>query len=218
MTQEMDLMPVSRIREHRVALDEKVKLFGQMRLYYRFTGDGYGRAAQTSLMLARMWMGKLLGAMGEAHPYPESYVPGSKVVERAVDQAESVPPLNIPAGGMIEMVKMQRLDLRELIEYWGIPLKAYGSTESDVTALEFFCIETVYRHLCEANMWLGMELSAQDALRVEREHQAVIDAGGSPDHTPAPSATKSKEQPVMVTTFSPLPPELSDDAPTGAAV
>lgn len=217
MTQEIDLMPVSRIREHRVALDEKVKLFGQMCDYHFAAGHGYGRAAQVSLMLARMWMGKLLGATGEGHPYPESYVPGSAVVEKAVDQSEALPPLNIPAGGMIEMVKMQRLDLRELIEYWGIPLKAYGSNESDVTALEFFCIETVYRHLCEANMWLGMELSAQDALRVDREHQAIIDAGGSPDYTPAPSATKFKEQPVMASD-APVPPEFADDAPEGTPV
>lgn len=183
-------MEVSTIRSMRMKLDEKITAFVILQKYH-FTKEGHGRSATQALMLARMWMGKLLGVLGEPNPYPNSMEPND-IVEPPADVApgqRGVLPTaadevlaKVNAKGplaIIEYLKMQRADVDEMIFQWQKPFTAAAEgsfdTPPETAPLEFLCIERIYGYLTEGKMWLGMEMEAYDRYQKEIERELAVE-------------------------------------------
>lgn len=127
--------------------------------------------AYTSLQLAQMWMGKLLGDIGTEYPYREGANVKSSIIDDRADQAAQPIPLTI---GRVFAVK----ELREFIS-----LIQAQIVELDVNQELFDRIKIIYEHLQTAKMWLGQELNniklrqnAKADLEVQYEAALQIEA------------------------------------------
>jgi hypothetical protein len=110
--------------------------------------------AYTHLEFARMWMGKLQGALGNPYPYPESYNPESKVIEAPTDvDPVPVPNFNEPISDVKQLRKILSDILRSIKKEYA-PRFTSSLTDSGYLAC-FNCIS----HLMEANFALGMRLN-----------------------------------------------------------
>lgn len=132
----------------------------------------------TSLQLTKMWLGKILGELGQAHPYPESTNPSNEIIEAAVDKY-SLSSLPLQDNNMkdyfsvtdqpnihwynnfthIQKVKWLRGELKSLDSEIFALLKErvdeLPEENADKAALfMMYC----YKSYTESVMWLGTEL------------------------------------------------------------
>jgi hypothetical protein len=180
-------MNIQQIKTMRVGLDEKVKLFEALKTYNFAPGKAFGKNAQEALLLARMWMGKLLGVIGEPSPHPNSMKPDNNIVDppadavphagyianesgntaKAIDKEGSAVSMQDTAD-MVVWVKMQRLDVDETINEWLKIFARLNERDNAGDELRFMCVERIVGYLIEAKLWLGMELEAQDVWKKEQ--------------------------------------------------
>lgn len=117
--------------------------------------------AHKSLNLAFMWLGKAKGFLGETHPYKESYNPGNKVIEKAVDVSDEngVQHYETP----IHMLKALRADLKNLDRAISSNL---GFAQGDSSEL-YEAVQNAFTHFHESCMWLGVALGNIKDMGVE---------------------------------------------------
>jgi hypothetical protein len=115
--------------------------------------------AYDSLILAKAWLGKVLGELGAENPYKSGYKTVEDI-EPTADKANYVVTRNIDTGGYdwdmgmnhIEKVDWLRQEIQSIIDLV-IPINIYNQTREAAVART-----NVYNHLCEAKFWLGFEL------------------------------------------------------------
>lgn len=113
-----------------------------------------------SLLLAKAWLGKVLGELGEETPYTndgkrktvEDIEPtNAKNNELSINNFKQV--VNWESANHIEKVDWLRQDIKHIIHL--VELRIFTSNQSR----EFAIARTnTYNHLCEARFWLGFEL------------------------------------------------------------
>lgn len=108
-----------------------------------------------SLSLAKMWLGKALGELGESNPYPESSNPQSDKIEPSADVAEQKLVFDdIDMTNTVALAKKVRSEIKRLEN----DLCSYFSANITATDLGVF-VNQSRLSLIEANMWIGMKLS-----------------------------------------------------------
>lgn len=132
----------------------------------------YHHRSEESLILSRMWLGKVLGALGKDYPYKESTNPESTVIENPTDKAAS---LNYPSfttfTNCLEVVKGLRHEIHVLSDM----IRGFKET---VNVMDFSSINRDIDHVMlktgidmaltsciESGMWLGMSLNVIDKYR-----------------------------------------------------
>lgn len=109
-----------------------------------------------SLLLAKAWLGKLLGELGDSNPYST----GKKTVEDIEPTADvnNEVPFGDKIGDTpfrnkshIEKVDWLRGEIQEVIDEINSPEILHNIDNG-------LYWNYTYKHLCEAKMWLGLEL------------------------------------------------------------
>lgn len=104
--------------------------------------------ALKSILLARMWSGKMLASLGAANPYPES-TNKNLIVEPTADQATiNVDPRIMTYDDVILMCK----EMRNACDMLNDDIGAISGVNNTIHV-------TVIRHVQECKMWLGMLMS-----------------------------------------------------------
>lgn len=158
------------IKELRVKIDGLSQLVKELRphgnsLNWRAFHSRETEQAYDSLILAKAWLGKLLGELGAENPYGSNY----KTVEDIVPTADKA---NITSTGCIIIDKsngepndltwlqkshIEKVDwLRQEIE--SIISNIPTATVYNATREWNIARTNTYNHLCEARFWLGFEL------------------------------------------------------------
>ena len=107
-----------------------------------------------SLKMARAWMGKLLGLMGEESPYKNDGKRHSvQDIEPVSDVAVTSRSLDHMNG--IERVDWLRQELSSLQRDYDVMCESSDSHDVKVST----CLISVYQHLAESRFWLGFELA-----------------------------------------------------------
>jgi hypothetical protein len=116
-----------------------------------------------SLILAKAWLGKILGELGAENPYKSGYKTVEDI-EPAADKHTEINQTQIfgKEQGLInenylnynhiEKVDWLRQEIQSIIDLV-IPINIYNQTREAAVART-----NVYNHLCEAKFWLGFEL------------------------------------------------------------
>lgn len=145
----------------------------------RLVPGPYPALSKQSLQLSRMWLGKVLGAMGKDYPYPDSTNPGSKVIEKATDKADEIIYTRYRTfTTCLEVVKELRSNLKAFVP---AILSVYSNILQECHIFNEFAIQNgnpainidetrmdlyeAMRHCQESIMWLGMELNNIGAVR-----------------------------------------------------
>lgn len=112
------------------------------------------KAASSSLLMAKAWLGKLLGILGEATPYKKDGKRHSiKDIEPAADKSVS------NFAHVEKMNEIERLDwLREKIKTVEEDFESMCQNQSSVVLKIDVCLLSVSQHLTEARFWLGLDL------------------------------------------------------------
>ena len=111
--------------------------------------------AHTSLLLAKAWMGKLLGVLGEATPYAND---GKRSDVKDIEPAADVSEIASHIDGWPEKNHIEKIDwLREEINRF-IPIFINWPQTPAKGAEQGTCKGEIYKHLCEARFHLGFEL------------------------------------------------------------
>jgi len=119
--------------------------------------------AVDSLYLAKAWLGKVLGELGEENPYKSGYKT-KEDIEPTADVAEYIPGNKAIADrnkkDYSEFNHIEKVDwLRQEIEVIVNLVKQIARTDAQFFTKEFNIARTnSYNHLCEARFWLGFEL------------------------------------------------------------
>ena len=119
--------------------------------------------ATDSLYLAKAWLGKVLGELGEDSPYPKDGT--RKTVEDIEETADKATESNPTKDGRvyeqrnhIEKVDWLRQEIKNVIDVivnFGKPAHSEIFTASREMAI---ARTNAYTYLCEARFWLGFEL------------------------------------------------------------
>lgn len=152
-----------RIREIRVELQMLIEAEPQMinasTVKYWNHYRNYIEQAKLKLTSSRMWLGKVLGELGTANPYPDSKNPESSAIEPTADVSDSQ--IIFPSEA-VPFIKTMRKRLEEL----ETELKVHTDRESwpigTDTIFNFWRMRHVMKateDLMEASMWYGMALS-----------------------------------------------------------
>lgn len=124
-----------------------------------------------ALNLAKMWLGKALGELGESNPYPESSNPQSDKIEPTADVADKKIEFDdIDITNIVAVAKKVRSEIKTL-ENDLSQLFAVNITSTDLGTF----VNQSRLSLIEANMWIGMKLSGFR----ERKEQQEITANNS---------------------------------------
>ncbi len=151
---------IDRVKEIRLEIDRTINTAKGLTVSSRETSLAF-----TNLQRGKMWLGKVLGAIGTANPYPDSTNPDNKKIE---PQADHTPEgyLFDPSFGQIERVKALRKICDGSIanlEFLTFPASPTSPSRGD----QF--INQSLLAMEEAKMWYGWEL---DRIRNESEAKA----------------------------------------------
>lgn len=110
--------------------------------------------ATNSLKMARAWMGKLLGLLGEESPYKND---GKR---HTVSDIEPTADVSVTSNSLTHLNQVERVDwLRQ--ELAGLQhdydVMCTAADTHDVKAST--CLVSIYQHLSECRFWLGFELA-----------------------------------------------------------
>lgn len=145
-----------------------------------------------SLSLAKMWLGKALGELGESNPYPESSNPQSDKIEPTTDVAEQKLVFDdIDMTNTVALAKKVRSEIKRLEN----DLCSYFSANITATDLGVF-VNQSRLSLIEANMWIGMKLS--DFRRRKDDDEAFHNSAGQQKYETYIAAIKEREAPGNV--------------------
>lgn len=139
--------------------------------FARITHTRYANLARTSFQLARMWLGKTLGALDESkssYPYYESLDPENCFVAPGADLA--APSLDEIAEsgiftGTSNQTQVQRAKrIRQLLSQDNKNLAALRQqcaveTSEDGSLSAYECLTRALLNLHDATMWMGMEVA-----------------------------------------------------------
>lgn len=149
------------IKETRVQIDQmlqKVKIIPQPN---RETALCY-----TAMQKGFMYLGLLLGAIGEANPYPESSDPQSKRIEEPTDKYIAIPIDINTWSDRIAAIKQLRSDVQgavDTIRSFKVALVNAPATDVSMTADHidkiFPILSTAMYSMVDAKLWLGQELN-----------------------------------------------------------
>lgn len=127
------------------------------------------KKATDSLSLAKMWLGKALGSMGDSNPYPEGNNPANDAVEPLADTAtEAVVFEGIDMNNQIAVAKKIRLEISVLLADLGGSF-SFNNTSTDLGTF----VNCSRLAMVEAGMWLGMYLRKVNDIQERQEKQAA---------------------------------------------
>lgn len=145
-----------------------------------------------SLNLAKMWLGKALGSLGESNPYPESSNPQSEKIEPTADVAEKKIEFDdIDMTNIVAVAKKVRSEIK-MLENDLSQLFAVNITSTDLGTF----VNQSRLSLIEANMWIGMKLS--DFRERKVAHEEISNNSGQQKYELYVEAIKSREAPGTV--------------------
>lgn len=109
----------------------------------------------TSIQNASMRLGKALGKLNAPNPYPESYNPGSPIIEKHADLSEGNVELITPMEGLDRtgFVKALRVELSLTQDF----INWIGQWTPNAEAINY--ITTSKGYIEDAVLWLGQELN-----------------------------------------------------------
>ena len=120
--------------------------------------------AMNSLLIAKAWMGKMLQALNQTNPYPESHNPKSPTIEKATEETTNnllsvfeSEEVNTQTG----RVKYLRSMISETVNTTRILISGKDGYNTDKKMKPFEAMYPYFalQHLEEAKMWLGWELN-----------------------------------------------------------
>ena len=122
-----------------------------------------------SLILAKCWLGKVLGELGEETPYKND---GKRKDVKDIEETADTQELTYAKGSTdnhngilnyenkthIEKIDCLREEIKKVVD---VIAKDMPTTMLDFAQLKTIsnCFKTTYQHLSEARFWLGFELS-----------------------------------------------------------
>lgn len=142
--------------------------------------------AFTNLERCKMWLGKVLEAIGVTTPYPESNNPESKVIEPQADQSEETLFNNPAELDEVEAIKIVRQYLHRLTA----DMVALYKNHIGGAQMVRLSLENSLSALSESKMWLGgalnqirkKQLSDHDHKQLQKtEALTKADQGIKPD-------------------------------------
>jgi hypothetical protein len=123
----------------------------------------------TSLQLGRMWLGKALAPLGTEYPYPNSTDSSNEDIEPEADKLEDGEVCyDVMKGEELTHIKKIK-QLRELLDdivgdgfIDPSDIQDAMRGQSDTVTFEYaLSLSNAYTYICEAKMWLGVELGNQ---------------------------------------------------------
>lgn len=193
------------------------------RIFQSLNENGDYYHVEMATKLAFMWLGKAKGIVGSDNPYPNSTDPSNKIIEAAVDtyQGEDLIAENDDEIAFIKSVRAALGECEKAIRNGLMPYLAQNS-------LYQLAIGEAYVNVCEAKMFLGLELGELRDTTKEIPAPAELNPADNPPpvatqpneeapvpaDAPTPEATPSPEpQPEPVPTPEPEP-QPTASAPT----
>lgn len=146
MKNQEETNPTDFLRELRIEIDGTMQLVGDL------TGSRQTQIAEDALSMAKAWLGKLLGEIGEQSPYGNDYKT-KEDIQPTADVAVTVDSPYYDQMGYIEKV----LHLRELIQDLAEEVKELSPAITD-SREKSICRTNAWNYLSEAKMHLGFEL------------------------------------------------------------
>lgn len=143
-----------KIKEIRVQIDAAFQLTGMLRSSREVA------LAKTHFQEAKMSLGKVLGYIGAANPYPESKNPNSPVIEKTADTAINT---KLPHQDIVANIKAVR-QLADTISH-SLEILVLPADRSDKCQLFY---EDCFLQVNKGMMWLGMDLG-----RIRDEEEAA---------------------------------------------
>jgi hypothetical protein len=115
--------------------------------------------AKTNLQRAQMFLGKMLGSIGEKTPYTESNNSDNEIIEEPVDKAPGA--IKYPDGvdTTIKKIKFIREEIEIVVQQINATIGMYDKVIDEYDILSASFLVTVMTALTEAEMWLGQELN-----------------------------------------------------------
>lgn len=120
------------------------------------------KKATDSLLLAKAWLGKVLGELGSKNPYKSGYKT-KEDIEPTADVNQDIHGYNLDVvhfedKNHIEKVDWLRSEIQKIIDETGEFL-AKANIENPLLLNSINAIGSiVLQHICEARFWLGFEL------------------------------------------------------------
>jgi|SRR6476620_2419560 len=105
-----------------------------------------------AMELGFMWLGKLLGELGQQNPYPNSTDSSNTTVEPSADTVDDR--FNLPEGDIERVKELRHLIQERMIDQLNQINVAMRGGKTD------WAYRQAYIYLTEAKMWLGMELQS----------------------------------------------------------
>lgn len=166
-------MVKNKIVELRLAVDRAINSMG---LLIPFASNELNEA-KNNFTGAKMWLGKVLGELGEEHPYKESLDPSNNHIAEQTDHTTEVCFTKEQYDlGHISRIKTLRLYVKE----WTAQFKSCVSSDKPFTELaqaSHYCLGYYQEALMrfeEAGMWLGCELhEISEREKLEKNQKAA---------------------------------------------
>jgi hypothetical protein len=170
MTNEQLIQHFSSERKYLHSLMNSLSKYNQDLVSKTGKGSRAISIAYTNIETARMWIGKIQGALGAAYPYPESYDPSSQKIEAPVD-VEPVPSQDFTDE--ISAIKSVRNALGEMV----MAIKAECSSRFANSLLDSGYIASLSAivRLGEANFAMGMRLGELYDKPKEEPKKSLLD-------------------------------------------
>lgn len=179
-------MDVEKVRNLRLQLDGMWRLTESL-LMHSSGPVHYARYARESLLLSKLWLGKLMKGMGVASPYPESRNPESLHIEPMADTITVTEVINNmlmdgfdwKAATMVGKVKFMRAEIEKVEKQLPLLIDIINFNQNNIESANFgrtneemmMGIRCSKQYLIEAGMWFGMQLSAiRDREESERKY------------------------------------------------
>jgi hypothetical protein len=109
--------------------------------------------AADSLYLAKAWLGKVLGELGNENPYGSGYKTKEDIVP--TQDVANLNPLD-PSTSHIELVDWLRTEIGRVIK--DMESITWLEQKNNIVTKLNHLFNNTYNHLCEARFWLGFEL------------------------------------------------------------
>lgn len=182
------------IKAKRVAIDGQLQLLKMIPIPNRETSLAY-----TAMQKGVMYLGLMLGALGQANPYPESTNAASPVIESPTDKATDIRDISV-WHDRIAGIKQMRSDIQDILDIFkdwrkdivntrwidGYDAKslAAGEDQEKLNALHIEqkkfeqdivyvikALDTSTESIIDAKLWLGQELNN---IRVAQQAEAAL--------------------------------------------
>jgi len=133
---------VSNIKTIRVEIDSLINNAGAN------NKGAWTYEALKSLMMGKSWLGRALGALNEANPYPASETASG--IPPTADTSETFVLAPADADGYTRYLNLQRKDIQDVVD---------NLEMLDAKMSAAIYVELSIQHLTEAKFWYGFELA-----------------------------------------------------------